>query len=385
MPPHSPDHKSSADGAPASAAMRLQRYLAATGLGSRRKCEEYIVAGRVSVDGQVIRDLGTRVDPHQEVRVDTEVVRRDPPRYFLLNKPRGYLCTSSDPAGRPRAIDLVPQGKLRLFTVGRLDEGSEGLILLTNDGELAHRLAHPRFQVRRTYGVQVAGRPTPETYSVLKEGLYFQEGRFRVHWVKRVGTKGNSTLLEVGLSHGQNREIRRLFARVGHKVMRLRRVAFGPLSLGRLAEGRCRTLTGPELTALKQLASAPRRHPREKSGELAQARRGRRSERPDRRDDAATHERPRVPGERGSRHTEGAPTGEQSGGRRRHAIQEGTRRGRHGSGSSQHAGSQHSASQHSAGGSARSGGSRSGANRSGGSRSASQRTRGNRKLRHKHA
>jgi 23S rRNA pseudouridine2605 synthase len=253
--------------------MRLQRFLAATGLGSRRKCEEYIVEGRVSVDGQVVRDLGTRVNPQeQEVRVDTERVRRDPPRYFLLNKPRGYLCTSSDPAGRPRAIDLVPAGKLRLFTVGRLDEGSEGLILLTNDGELAHRLAHPRFQVPRTYALQVAGRPTPEAFAALKEGLYFREGRFRIHWVKRVGNKGNSTFLEVGLSHGQNREIRRLFARVGHKVMRLRRVAFGPLNLGRLSEGRCRPLTPSEMNALRELASTSGRRRHKKSPDrLAQA------------------------------------------------------------------------------------------------------------------
>jgi 23S rRNA pseudouridine2605 synthase len=261
MRSHPDDRKPSSGEAPVSAGMRVQRYLAAAGLGSRRKCEEYVVAGRVSVDGQVVRDLGTRVDPQtQEVRVDGEVVRRDPPRYFLLNKPRGYLCTNSDPAGRPRAIDLLPHGTPRLFTVGRLDESSEGLILLTNDGELAHRLAHPRFQVPRTYALQVAGRPTPEIFATLKEGLYFQEGRFHVHWVKRVGTKGNSTFLQVGLSHGQNREIRRLFARVGHKVMSLRRIAFGPLTLGRLAEGRFRPLTSSELSAVRELAKAgPRR------------------------------------------------------------------------------------------------------------------------------
>jgi 23S rRNA pseudouridine2605 synthase len=266
MHPSADDRSSSSDQAPARAGIRLQRFLAATGLGSRRKCEQYIVDGRVSVDGQVVRDMGTRVNPQeQEVRVDTEVVRRDPPRYFVLNKPRGYLCTSSDPAGRPRAIDLVPAGKLRLFTVGRLDEGSEGLILLTNDGELAHRLAHPRFQVPRTYAVQVAGRPNPEAMATLKEGLYFHEGRFHVHWVKRVGTKGNSTFLEVGLSHGQNREIRRLFARVGHKVMRLRRISFGPLKVGRLAEGRFRPLTSTELSALRELASGRHQRHRAKS------------------------------------------------------------------------------------------------------------------------
>ncbi|HXY36598.1 MAG TPA: pseudouridine synthase [Planctomycetaceae bacterium] len=265
MSAHPDDRRSSSENAPAQAGMRLQRFLAATGLGSRRKCEEFIVAGRVSVDSQVVRDLGTRVDPQsQEVRVDGELVHRDPLRYFLLNKPRSYLCTSSDPAGRPRAIDLVPAGKLRLFTVGRLDESSEGLVLVTNDGELAHRLAHPRFQVPRTYALQVAGRPTAETFAALKEGLYFQEGRFRVRWVRRVGTRGNSTFLEVGLTHGHNREIRRLFARLGHKVMRLRRVAFGPLALGRLAEGRFRPLTATELSALRELASNRRRGRREK-------------------------------------------------------------------------------------------------------------------------
>jgi 23S rRNA pseudouridine2605 synthase len=239
--------------------IRLQRFLASTGLGSRRRCEEYIVAGRISVDGEVIRDLGTRVEPNrQHVAVDGESVRREPTRYFLLNKPRGVLCTNSDPAGRPRAIDLVPGEKLRLFTVGRLDESSEGLILVTNDGELAHRLAHPRFQVRRTYAVQVAGRPTAEAIIALKEGMFFHEGRFHLQWIRRVGTKGNSTFLEVGLNHGQNREIRRLFARVGHKVMRLKRTEFGPLTLGRLAEGRFRTLTSVELKSLRELSTARR-------------------------------------------------------------------------------------------------------------------------------
>jgi len=236
--------------------IRLQRFLASTGVGSRRHCEEFIVAGRVSIDGVTVRDLGTRVDQqHQQVRFDGDLLHREPLRYFLINKPRGYLCTNQDPEGRPRAIDLVPAGRMRLFTVGRLDEGSEGLILVTNDGDLAHRLAHPRFQVPRTYIVQIAGRPVGETFETLKQGIHFHEGRFSLQWIRRTGTKGNSTFLEVGLSHGQNREIRRLFARVGHKVMRLRRVAFGPLRLGRLAEGQFRPLLGAELKALRELES----------------------------------------------------------------------------------------------------------------------------------
>jgi 23S rRNA pseudouridine2605 synthase len=366
MRPHPHDHKSSSDEASASAGMRLQRFLAATGLGSRRKCEEYIVEGRVSVDGQVVRDLGTRVNPQeQEVRVDTERVRRAPPRYFLLNKPRGYLCTSSDPAGRPRAIDLVPAGKLRLFTVGRLDEGSEGLILLTNDGELAHRLAHPRFQVQRTYALQVAGRPTPETFAALKEGLYFQEGRFRIHWVKRAGTKGNSTFLEVGLSHGQNREIRRLFARVGHKVMRLRRVAFGPLSLGRLAEGRSRPLTSSELSALRELASTTgRRRHKKSSDRTARAHAPKAAPAPGARDESA--EPPRAASQRGQRRS-GRPAAREDvgkGAERSKSNQGAKRQTRHSAGTSQEAGRRHG--------------------RSVDVRSQDQRSRGNRKRRQRH-
>ncbi|MGE3315846.1 MAG: pseudouridine synthase [Planctomycetaceae bacterium] len=238
--------------------VRLQRYLASAGLGSRRHCEEFILAGRVAVDGKVITDLGVRIDPRQEVRVDTEIVRPEPKRYYLLNKPKGCVCTNRDPAGRTRAIDLVPFDGPRLFTVGRLDENSQGLILLTNDGELAHRLAHPRFRVPRKYRVQVVGKPKPEVYEKLKKGLFFEEGKFRVRDVHRVGAKGNSTLLELLLTEGQNREIRRLLARVGHKVINLERIVFGPLRLGTLPTGRFRALSGAELGQLRDFAKGKR-------------------------------------------------------------------------------------------------------------------------------
>src|SRR5690606_35763193 len=158
-------------------------------------------------------------------------------RYFLLNKPPGYLCTNYDPGRRPKAVDLVPSQGARLFTVGRLDESSQGLILITNDGELAQRLAHPRYQVPRAYRVEVAGVPTPETLAQLRKGIHFTEGRFRVNRTKRLKTHGQSAFVEVELTQGQNREIRRLFARVGHKVMWLQRIAFGPLKLGDLPVG----------------------------------------------------------------------------------------------------------------------------------------------------
>ncbi len=142
---------------------RLNKFLAHAGVGSRRHCEELILRGRIAVDGQVVRELGTRIDPEtQQVSVDGTPLHHERLVYWLVNKPRGYLCTNHDPAGRPLAIDLVPHVQQRVYTVGRLDEDSEGLLLLTNDGDLANRLMHPRFGVDKTYLVQVAGKPTRE-------------------------------------------------------------------------------------------------------------------------------------------------------------------------------------------------------------------------------
>lgn len=249
--------------------MRLQRFLAQAGFGSRRKCEEYVVSGRITVDGEPVDQLGARVDPDtQEVCLDGERIRLEPKRYYVLNKPPGYLCTHRDPEGRPRAIDLVPYDGPRLFTAGRLDENSRGLLLVTNDGELANRLAHPRYQVERRYELQVAGSPTNETLQKLKRGLHFTEGRFRIRSYRRRKTQGKSTFVEVTLTEGRNREIRRLFARVGHKVIKLTRIGFGPLRLGKLREGEYRPLTDRELKSLKALLKpgekprAPRRRQR---------------------------------------------------------------------------------------------------------------------------
>ncbi len=233
--------------------VRLQRFLASTGLGSRRNCEEYILAGRVTVDGEEVRDLATTVDPgRQKITVDGETVRMQRRRYYILNKPKGYLCTNSDPSGRKRAVDLIPNSE-RLFTVGRLDENSQGLILVTNDGELGNRLAHPRYQIPRTYRVHVVGVPTRETLDELKKGVYFADGKFQVTGVKRVKVRGKSSVLEMQLRQGRNREIRRLLARVGHKVMSLERISFGPLYLRGLGLGKSRELKTRELQAVKAL------------------------------------------------------------------------------------------------------------------------------------
>ncbi len=233
---------------------RLNKVLAAAGLGSRRHCEELITAGRVTVDGEVVRELGFKVGPDQSVAVDGKPIKRERLVYWLVNKPRGYLCTNYDPAGRPRVIDLVLHVPERVYTVGRLDEESEGLMLLTNDGDLAQRLMHPRYGVEKTYHVQVAGFPSKEELKALTEGIWISDGKVRAKRVKRLGTRGKSTFLEIVLAEGKNREIRRMLAKQGHKVMRLKRIAIGPIRLGRLKSGKSRRLTSAELRQLKEIA-----------------------------------------------------------------------------------------------------------------------------------
>jgi 23S rRNA pseudouridine2605 synthase len=240
--------------------MRLNKYLAHAGLGSRRHCEDLILRGRVTIDGNKVRELGTQVDPDtNKVCVDGQPVKAERPVYWLVNKPRGYLCTNYDPAGRPLAVELVPHVPQRIYTVGRLDEGSEGLLLLTNDGELALRLTHPRYGVEKTYIVQVAGNPGKDDLQQLLKGVWLSDGHVHARHVKRFRRQGESTWLEIVLSEGKNREIRRMLARLGHKVMRLRRVALGRVRLGRLAPGKSRPLGHAELESLRRAADRGRR------------------------------------------------------------------------------------------------------------------------------
>jgi 23S rRNA pseudouridine2605 synthase len=238
---------------------RLQKVLAAAGLGSRRECEQLIVEGRVVVDGQVVSELGARVDrQQQEIRVDGEPLARPRLQYFAVHKPTGVVSTARDPAGRPRVIDLLPPGVGRMFNVGRLDLASEGLILVTNDGELANQLTHPRHGVRKVYEVQVAGQPEPDVLAQLKRGVHLSEGYAHAVDVRVKGRKKGSTILEMVLDEGRNREIRRLLARVGHKVQRLTRVAVGPIRLGEMPRGAVRQLTPEEVKKLRAAAVAGR-------------------------------------------------------------------------------------------------------------------------------
>ena len=232
--------------------VRLQVALARCGLGSRRACEDLIHSGRVTVNGVAVTTAGRKVNLKTDrVLVDNESIRPARPAYYMVNKPRGMLCTNRDPGGRPRVIDLFPRTAGRVFPIGRLDENTVGLILVTNDGETSHRLAHPRFRVPKVYQVLVAGLPTPETLKQLRAGLYFSDGQFKVDRIRKLGRRGRSTLLEVSLKEGRNREIRRLFARIGHKVMKLERVQFGPLKLRGVAVGHSRRLSREEVALLR--------------------------------------------------------------------------------------------------------------------------------------
>ncbi|HEV3204146.1 MAG TPA: pseudouridine synthase [Gemmataceae bacterium] len=232
---------------------RLNKFLAHAGLGSRRHCEDLIRAGRVSVDGNTVRALGTCVSAEQKICVDGQPVRAERSVYWVVNKPKGYLCTNHDPMRRPRALDLVPHIPQRVYTVGRLDEASEGLLLLTNDGDLAFRLMHPRFGVEKTYLVQVAGSPSSEDLHQLLKGIWLKEGRVKAMHVKRLKHQGASTWLKIVLNEGKNREIRRMLARLGHKVLNLRRIALGPVQLKFLGKGKARRLSTQELAALKNV------------------------------------------------------------------------------------------------------------------------------------
>ncbi|MFM9059241.1 MAG: pseudouridine synthase [Planctomycetaceae bacterium] len=235
---------------------RLQKVLAAAGLGSRRACEELITTGRVEVDRTVVTELGTRVDPAtQEIRIDGERLPRVRRVVYMLNKPVGVVTTNFDPAGRPRAVDLVPADQ-RLFAIGRLDRMSEGLLLITNDGELANLLAHPRYGVEKKYLVQVAGVPTEELLEKLRKGVRLAEGEVHAKRVSIRSQHKQSAVLEMVLDEGKNREIRRMLARLGHKVHQLKRAAVGKLSLGNLLPGQWRQLAWSEVEELRRDALA---------------------------------------------------------------------------------------------------------------------------------
>ncbi|MFN2557090.1 MAG: pseudouridine synthase [Nitriliruptorales bacterium] len=234
----------------ASSTERLQKVLAFAGVGSRRHCEELIAQGRVTVDGKVAT-LGQKVDPGSvEVRVDGDRINVDQGLvYIVLNKPHGVLTTAEDPRGRPTVLDLVdvPQ---RLFPVGRLDMDTEGLLLLTNDGKLAHALMHPSFQVERRYVARVNGRPNRRQLKILRGGIELEDGSARPRLLRVLSESHGKSLVEVVMTEGRKREVRRMLQAVGLPVERLARVAYDGVELGDLRQGKWRPLTQAEISSL---------------------------------------------------------------------------------------------------------------------------------------
>ncbi|MBM4080786.1 MAG: rRNA pseudouridine synthase [Planctomycetes bacterium] len=254
---------------------RLQKVLAHAGIASRRECEKIIAEGRVTVDGQVVREMGITVDPtRQRICCDGAPIKAEKKVYYLLNKPQGYVCTNAESSTQPRAVDLLRGLQQRVYTVGRLDEDSEGLILVTNDGELANLLTHPRYEVRKTYMVEVSGSLPPETVARLEKGVWISDGRALPSRLRVLHRHRDATRVEIVLREGMNREIRRIFAKVGHPVRWLRRIAIGNLVDPNLKTGAYRPLTLAEVRDLFALTKGGKRKeaPRSKLARIIESR-----------------------------------------------------------------------------------------------------------------
>jgi 23S rRNA pseudouridine2605 synthase len=235
---------------------RLQKILARSGLGSRREAERFIQQGRVTVNGAVAT-LGARADLYRDkIKVDGKLIRQPSPLYYLFHKPKGLITSMHDPQGRPSLGDwLEPLGKRgRLFPVGRLDFNSSGLLLLTNDGELAQRLTHPRYGIRRTYRVKLNACPSGRELELLRKGIQLEDGVTAPARVRIAQTLKKNAWLEVEIHEGRYREVRRMFQALGYLVEKLIRVRFGPIRLGSLAPGQGRPLLPAEIIALKKSA-----------------------------------------------------------------------------------------------------------------------------------
>jgi len=266
MPPKGKHHAHSEE-------VRLQIYLARAGIASRRHSEELIAEGRVTVNGETVTAPGTRVRPGtDQVVVDGEPVIEQPTTWIALHKPRGYVTTRIDPYGRKTVYELIPEKYQGLFHVGRLDRDSEGVLLLTNDGELANRMLHPSFGVTKEYWADVEGKPTSDALHQLTEGVEVEGESFRAESVRRLHQVDDNVFrLEVVLREGKKREVRRMLDAVGHPVKRLSRRRFGPISVGELPMGKWRIVPPAELTSVASGNPAKKTRPRNAEGEAVAA------------------------------------------------------------------------------------------------------------------
>jgi len=237
---------------PEDAGIRIQKYLSRAGVASRREAERLILQGRIRVNGEVVLTLGSKIQPGEDrVELDGKLVGSTPPRWILFHKPPGVVTTRSDPQGRPTVYGLLPEDMSELRYVGRLDLPTEGLLLLTNEGDLLHRLTHPSHEVEREYHGWVKGVPTGDTLRRLQRGVELEDGPARATRVKVIRPVRGGVVLALVLQEGRKREVRRLLEAVGHPVTRLLRVRFGPVRLGELPAGKWRELTRKEIRALE--------------------------------------------------------------------------------------------------------------------------------------
>ncbi len=234
---------------------RIQKVLAAAGVCARRASELLVLDGRVKINGKTVRSLPQLVDPAKDaIAVDGKLIHTTQRAYYLLNKPKHVLCTHNDPADRKRAVDLMVGVKERLFPVGRLDADSTGLLIMTNDGELTQKLTHPRFGVPKTYRAEIVGQPSTQTLDKLRGGVWLAEGKTGLARISIIHQQREKTILEITLREGRNREIRRMLAKIGHKVRRLSRICIGRISTRKLPLGAYRKLTPSEVKYLFELA-----------------------------------------------------------------------------------------------------------------------------------
>lgn len=236
---------------------RLQKILSQAGIASRREAEKMIKEGRVSVNGKIITQLGFKADSAKDhIKVDGKRVDKFEPKItIILNKPKGYISTVKDPTGRPTVMDLVKRVKGRIYPVGRLDFDAEGILFLTNDGDLAFKLSHPRFSIPRIYMVKVSGLPKEKDLLRLKKGVTLEDGKAKAISCEIIRVSDKNTWVKMVVTEGRNHLVKRMFRAIGHSVLKLKRVQFGPIKLGNLPPGEFRFLTDEEIKRLKEVDS----------------------------------------------------------------------------------------------------------------------------------
>lgn len=240
---------------------RIQKILARAGIASRRQAEQMILEGRVMVNGQIIHQLGFKADVLRDyIKVDGKrLLKPEPPVTYLLHKPRGYVSTVRDPAGRPTVMDLLKGVKWRVYPLGRLDFDAEGLLLLTNDGDLAYALSHPKFSIPRTYWVKVEGFPDSLALNRLRRGIKLEDGEAKALSVRVLRQTEKHSWAEIVVGEGRNHLVKRMFLAIGHPVLKLKRIGFGPIRLGDLPIGQYRPLRHEELEKLKKIIEERRK------------------------------------------------------------------------------------------------------------------------------